>query len=206
MKYFGTDAFAAPLIGIIASLLMLGLGMFYLTNQAKKAKLNGEGYGNHTEKESNEISIEKLPNIFISVLPILIIFASNLFFSKIYYALVDGTYLENFNTTLSNVSGTWSVIISIVIADLFLVITNYKKIKNFQSASNQISSAGRHNRKPLQPVAVLERLSFYGHSVGLADVEPRTALLAVCLECRRVEVKHRFSAHLHMPCRMPQGR
>ena len=70
----GTDAFAAPLIGIIASLLMLGLGMFYLTNQVKKAKLNGEGYGNHTEKESEEISIEKLPNIFISILPILIIF------------------------------------------------------------------------------------------------------------------------------------
>ena len=137
MKYFGTDAFAAPLIGIIASLLMLGLGMFYLTNQAKKAKLNGEGYGNHTEKESNEISIEKLPNIFISVLPILIIFASNLFFSKIYYALVDGTYLENFNTTLSNVSGTWSVIISIVIADLFLVITNYKKIKNLKAVLDE---------------------------------------------------------------------
>ena len=137
MKYFGTDAFAAPLIGIIASLLMLGLGMFYLTNQVKKAKLNGEGYGNHTEKESNEISIEKLPNIFISVLPILIIFASNLFFSKIYYALVDGTYLENFNTTLSNVSGTWSVIISIVIADLFLVITNYKKIKNLKAVLDE---------------------------------------------------------------------
>ena len=137
MKYFGTDTFAAPLLGITASLLMLGLGMFYLTNQAKKAKLNGERYGNHTEKESEEIIIEKLPNIFISVLPILIIFVVNLFFSKVYYPSVDGTYLENFNTTLSNVSGTWSVIISIVIADLFLVITNYKKIKDLKAVLDE---------------------------------------------------------------------
>ena len=42
-------------------------------------------------------------------------------------------YLEKFNTTLGNVSGTWSVIISIVIADLFLVITNFKKLKNIKS-------------------------------------------------------------------------
>ena len=132
MKYFGTDAFAAPMLGITASLLMLGLGMIYLTNQAKKAKSNGEGYGNHTEKEIEEVNIEKSPNIFISVFPILIIFASNLFFSKIYYPSADGTYLANYNTTLSNVSGTWSVIISIVIADLFLVITNYKKIKDLK--------------------------------------------------------------------------
>ncbi len=137
MKYFGTDAFAAPMIGIIASLLMLGLGMLYLTNQAKKARLNGEGYGNHIEKESEIVDIKELPNIFISIFPILIIFTANIFFSKIYYPLIDGTYLEKFNTTLSSVSGTWSVIISIVIADLFLVITNFKKIKNIKRVLNE---------------------------------------------------------------------
>lgn len=132
MKYFGTDAFAAPLIGIIASLLMLGLGMFYLTREAKKAKTNGEGYGNHIEKDNEELIKDELPNIFVSIFPILIIFAANLFFSKIYYPTIDGSYLEDYNTVLSNVSGTWSVIISIVIADIFLVLTNLKKIKNLK--------------------------------------------------------------------------
>lgn len=132
MKYFGTDAFAAPLIGIIASLLMLGLGMFYLTREAKKARTNGEGYGNHIEKDDEELIKDELPNIFVSIFPILIIFAVNLFFSKIYYPTIDGSYLEGYNTVLSNVSGTWSVIISIVIADIFLVLTNFKKIKNLK--------------------------------------------------------------------------
>lgn len=137
MKYFGTDAFAAPLIGILASLLMLGFGMFYLTNEAKKARQNGEGYGNHTEKENEEIIEEDLPNIFVSVFPIVTIFLSNLFFSKIYYSSIDGTYLDKFNTTLSNVSGTWSVIISIVIADLFLIVTNHKRIKDLKSVLDE---------------------------------------------------------------------
>ena len=121
MKYFGTDAFAAPLLGIIASLLMLGLGMIYLSREAKKARNNNEGYGDYIENE--KLTEENLPNIFVS----------NLFFSKVYYPSVDGAYLEKFNTTLGNVSGTWSVIISIVIADLFLVITNFKKLKNIKS-------------------------------------------------------------------------
>ena len=72
MKFFGTDTFAAPVIGIIASLLMLGLGMLYLTRQAKKAKERGEGYGKYEEEIA--VTHEDLPNIFVSVLPILIIF------------------------------------------------------------------------------------------------------------------------------------
>lgn len=132
MKYFGTDTFAAPVIGLFASALMLGLGMIWLTKRAKSAKLNGEGYGNHNDKiiDTNN---DDLPNIFVAILPILIIFVVNLYFSKIYYTNVDGSYLKDYNTTLSSVSGTWSVIIAIVLADLFLIITNFKNIKNIKS-------------------------------------------------------------------------
>lgn len=136
MKYFGTDSFAAPGIGIISSLLMLGLGLLYLTNEAKKAMRNGEGYGNHDEDEI-QISYDNLPSIFKSVFPILIIFAVNLFFSKIYYPSINGAYLEQYNTNLSSVSGTWSVIISIIAADLFLVLTNFNKIKNLKSVLDE---------------------------------------------------------------------
>lgn len=137
MKYFGTDAFAAPMIGIIASLLMFGLGMFYLTRELKKAGLRGEGYGNYVEDDTEELTMGELPNIFVSVFPILIIFIANLFFSKIYYPSIEGSYLEEYNTVLSSVSGTWSVIISIVIADVYLVLTNFKKIKNLKGVLDE---------------------------------------------------------------------
>ena len=132
MKYFGTDAFAAPLMGIFASIMMLTLGMIYLTLRAKSAKSNGEGYGNHKDNIKKEID-EKYPNIVTAIIPILIIFLTNLFFSKIFYTRINGDYLSKYNTTLSNISGTWSVIIAIVSADVFLVITNFKKIKNLRT-------------------------------------------------------------------------
>ena len=132
MKYFGTDTFVAPFIGIFASIMMLSLGMIWLTKRVNSAKANNEGYGNHSDDIVLE-NYENLPSILKSILPIVIIFITNLFFSRIYYENIDGAYLSKFNTKLSNVSGTWSVIIAIVLADVFILLTNFKKIKNIKS-------------------------------------------------------------------------
>ena len=136
MRYFGTDTFAAPLIGVVASILMLLLGLTWLTYRVRKAHSNSEGYGNYNiEGKSNENT--NIPKILLAVTPILIIFISNLFFSKVFYKLVDGSYLSKYNLVLDNVSGTWSVIISIVIAILFIILINFKKISNLNQVLNQ---------------------------------------------------------------------
>ena len=44
MKYFGTDVFAAPILGIIAALIMFLGGMAWLTTRIKHAMAKGEGY------------------------------------------------------------------------------------------------------------------------------------------------------------------
>lgn len=136
MRYFGTDTFAAPLIGLISSISMLVLGIMWLTYRVRKAQSNNEGYGNH-QMEDNFIEEKNIPNIILAVTPILIIFVSNLFFSKVFYKMVDGSYLEKYNLVLDNVSGTWSVIISIVIAILFIIVLNFKKISNFNKVLNE---------------------------------------------------------------------
>ena len=136
MRYFGTDTFAAPLIGVVASILMLLLGLTWLTYRVRKSHSNSEGYGNyHIEDKSSEN--KNIPKILLAVTPILIIFISNLFFSKVFYKLVDGSYLSKYNLVLDNVSGTWSVIISIVIAILFIILINFKKISNLNQVLNQ---------------------------------------------------------------------
>ena len=136
MRYFGTDTFAAPLIGVVASILMLLLGLTWLTYRVRKAHSNSEGYGNYNiEHKSSEN--KNIPKILLAVTPILIIFISNLFFSKVFYKLVDGSYLSKYNLVLDNVSGTWSVIISIVIAILFIILINFKKISNLNQVLNQ---------------------------------------------------------------------
>ncbi len=135
MRYFGTDTFSAPILGLSASLLMLISGIIWLTYRIKQAEKSNEGYGDYNI-DNYDIESNNLPNIYLSITPILIIFISNLFFSKIFYKLIDGSYLDKYNLTLDNVSGTWSVIISIVISILFILIINYKKINNLNSVLN----------------------------------------------------------------------
>lgn len=130
MSYFGTDSFAAPLLGLLASSLMLGLGLFYLSKRRKSALKHGEGFGKSeiVEKDLDNRDI----HILMAVFPILIVFAANLFFSKIYYPRANGDYLEKYGLKLSSVSGTWSVIISLILGSLFLLIFNFKYLKSLR--------------------------------------------------------------------------
>ena len=45
MPFFGTTPFAAPGLGIIASVVMLGFGLWWLARAEAKARSKGEGYG-----------------------------------------------------------------------------------------------------------------------------------------------------------------
>src|SRR5215467_994466 len=45
MPFFGTTPFAAPGLGIIASAIMLGFGLWWLSRAEASARRNGEGYG-----------------------------------------------------------------------------------------------------------------------------------------------------------------
>lgn len=136
MSYFGTDTFAAPVIGIIASIIMFTLGMLWLTKRAKDARRNGEGYGNHKYIHKIDES-ETLPNILISVIPILIIFVTNFVLSKFYFPNTNGDYLKQYGITLDKVSGTWSVIIAIVVAIVYIIIINFKIFENLNKSLNE---------------------------------------------------------------------
>ena len=49
MPVFGTTAFAAPGLGILAGAIMLAFGVLWLERQARQAKAAGEGYGPHAD-------------------------------------------------------------------------------------------------------------------------------------------------------------
>ena len=140
MAYFGTDTFAAPVLGLLASGIMLTLGMLWLTKRANKAAKFGEGYGTHRieHKDNNN---ENIPNIISAIMPILIIFITNFSLSKFYYPNINSDYLKDYNITLESVSGTWSVIIAIVFAILYILVINYRKLANL----NEILTTGVKN-------------------------------------------------------------
>ncbi len=45
MPFFGTTPFAAPGLGILASIIMFGFGLWWLQRQEAAAKARGEGFG-----------------------------------------------------------------------------------------------------------------------------------------------------------------
>ena len=52
MPFFGTTPFAAPGLGIIASVIMLGFGLWWLWRAEARARKAGEGFGNGGEIDS----------------------------------------------------------------------------------------------------------------------------------------------------------
>ncbi|WP_154939418.1 GntP family permease [Bacilliculturomica massiliensis] len=131
MTYFGTDAFAAPILGIVAALIMLFGGMFWLTSRLKKAKANGEGYGNHPNENLKVMDPSKLPPFSTSIIPIIVVIAANFAFSKWVLPAGDSSYLEEgYGTTFGSVVGTWSLVIALIIGIVLVVIFNFKRFEN----------------------------------------------------------------------------
>ena len=130
MAYFGTDTFAAPVLGIVAALIMLLGGMFWLTLRLKKAKETGEGYGEHPNENLADIDISKLPPFAIAITPILAVLVLNLILSKLVLPGMEHAYLEEkYNTTYSAVGGTWALVIALVVGILLTVVLNRSRFE-----------------------------------------------------------------------------
>lgn len=136
MPFFGTDAYAAPLLGLIGGSVMLIGGMLWLTKRSKKAMAAGEGYGTHKE-EIKEFDLDKLPSFFAAISPIIIVLVLNFILGRYYFANMDGAFLEEFGTTLSKVKGIWSIIISLVVAIIVSLLLFRKNIDNMKETVNQ---------------------------------------------------------------------
>ena len=74
MEVFGTTPMAAPVIGIVTTLIMAIGGYLYLAYRAKKLSAIGEGFTEPTEQgASEETKEEKIPNWLLSLLPLIIV-------------------------------------------------------------------------------------------------------------------------------------
>jgi H+/gluconate symporter-like permease len=130
-KYFGTNMYAAPTIGIIAALLMFGLGIAWLEYRKSKAKAAGEGYGKGKEGEvEGEIGEGgDLPNPILAILPLVVVLGLNLFLTN-YISGWDPAFLQPYKITLSSVVATWSLIIALVVGIILAIIFGWRQIKN----------------------------------------------------------------------------
>lgn len=130
MQYFGTDVYAAPILGIVASSIMFFGGLFWLQYRAKKAMARGEGYGNHQNENIVKFDAANLPSFAISILPIIVVLGLSFILSKYIFPNSDLSYLETYKTTAGKVIGSWSLIVSLVVSIIIAFVLNYKKMEN----------------------------------------------------------------------------
>jgi H+/gluconate symporter-like permease len=155
MPFFGTTPFAAPGLGLIASLIMLAFGMWWLQRAESAARRSGEGYGAEqqapADKPAEELVRERAtvarefdpaemrhghhsetsPPIILAVLPLMVVVGVNLVMSIAVLPRLDLSFLAEERwgaTTLSAVGGVWSVAVALATAVATVVVVNRSRL------------------------------------------------------------------------------
>ncbi|UPY38281.1 SLC13 family permease [Sediminicoccus sp. KRV36] len=169
MPFFGTTPFAAPGLGIIASAIMLGFGLWWLQRAAARAAAAGEGFGDDTpapvdlaaddpvirerastarefdpaEMHRSRSAVAELP-ILLAALPLFVVVGVNLVMSVLVLPHMDASFLAEprwGGTSLSAVAGVWSVAVALLAAILVLVVTSSARIPSLRATMDAGANA-----------------------------------------------------------------
>jgi H+/gluconate symporter-like permease len=170
MPFFGTTPFAAPGLGILAALIMLGFGLWWLNRAEQAARRRGEGFGAETSVQPDVAADDEhvrdrattarefdpaeihhahhsdtTPSAFIAALPLGVVVAVNLTMSFLVLPRLDFSFLaeERFGgTSISAVAGVWSVVVALAVAIVVVVLCNRRRLP----ALRQSVDAGARTR------------------------------------------------------------
>ena len=125
-KYFGTTAMAGPVLGIIAGILMLVLGVLWLERSARKMVANGE----HFDEPKNGVAEDNLPdvNFVLALLPLIVV-------------VLMLNLLTAFAGFESDVRSTYSIIIALLCGIILAILINIKNSKGMLKAISEGAQA-----------------------------------------------------------------
>ncbi|WP_421694902.1 GntP family permease [Aestuariivirga sp.] len=180
MPFFGTTPFAAPGLGIIASLVMFGFGMWWLNRAEQRARLAGEGFGEgepagaadlakddrlreraaaSREFDPAEIEHGRMavsgPPVLLAALPLVVVILVNLVMSFVILPRIDAGFLAlpQFGaTSLTALSGVWAVITALAAAILVALAINAMRMPTLRQS---IDAGANASVLPIMAVASL---------------------------------------------------
>ncbi|APX23763.1 MAG: transporter [Rhodobacteraceae bacterium] len=141
IPFFGTNVFAAPLLGTLAGVIMLGGGTLWLNRRRAAAQGRGEGYGQHEETgaDSTLPADAKLPNFAIAIAPVIAVIGLNALFTYVIFPAMSADYLslpEYGETDLSSVAGIWAIIVSLTLSILLALALNWRRFADVLDTVN----------------------------------------------------------------------
>jgi H+/gluconate symporter-like permease len=183
MPFFGTTPFAAPGLGVIASIIMLGVGLWWLLRAEKSARRAGEGYGTESSAVAEAIVDDELLRerattarefdpaelrhghysdatvpTFNAILPLIVVVVVNLLMSLVVLPRLDFSFLAEQrwgNTSLAAVAGVWSVVVALAAAIVAVILCNWTRLP----ALRQTMDAGA-NASVLPALSVASLVGF----------------------------------------------
>jgi len=169
MPVFGTTAFAAPGLGLIATAIMFGFGMWWLRRQESRARATGEGFGDETPPDVDAAADDPLirerattassfdpaevhhsphatnePPVFIAAVPLIVVVVVNLAMSMLVLPNIDAAFLAEprwGGTTLSAVAGVWSVAVALLAAIIVLLATSFARLPDLRATMDAGANA-----------------------------------------------------------------
>ncbi|TVQ91958.1 MAG: GntP family permease [Chromatiaceae bacterium] len=163
MPFFGTTPFAAPGLGLIASVIMLLFGLWWLGLRVAGARRQGLGFQGAAvqldpdtaaddpyvrERASTAQSFDPaevhhgqrslaLPPVWVALLPLALVVAVNLLMSLVILPRLDLGFLAEARwgpSSLASVGGIWSVVVALIAAILLLIALNHRRLPNLRDS------------------------------------------------------------------------
>ena len=169
MPFFGTTPFAAPGLGIIASAIMLGFGLWWLARVEAIARRANEGYCGDadaapdaaakdqlvreratTAREFDPAEVnrghrsEALPPVVVAVFPLVVVVSVNLLMSMLILPRLDVSFLAEQRwgaASLAAVGGVWSVAVALAAAILTLLLINRRRLSHLRDSMDAGANA-----------------------------------------------------------------
>lgn len=169
MPFFNTTPFAAPGLGIIASIIILGFGLWWLGRAVAAAQHAGEQFGEgdyagikniaadqvlrEHATHAHEFDLAELdhgchgtakPTISLALLPIIVVVAVNFLMAFVLLPRMDVSFLSEAQwgpTSLAEVSGVWAVVTALASAIVVIIIINRKRLPSLRDTMNAGANA-----------------------------------------------------------------
>jgi H+/gluconate symporter-like permease len=155
MPFFGTTPFAAPGLGVLASLIMLGFGLWWLGREESRASKRGEGFGADAPAAPDLLASDETlreravtarefdpaeiahgertatpPPIALAALPLVVVIAVNLAMSLFILPALDTSYLAEprfGGVSIADVGGVWAVVTALACAIVVALAVNWRR-------------------------------------------------------------------------------
>lgn len=187
--FFGTNIYAAPFLGVIGAIFVLGMGLLYLESRRKAAARAGEGYAGFAAEgavtqttadvESSTQSNSSVLRQCMAFVPLILVAVMNRYLStaiKEWYPNgfdFNAIGLANYTVDVAKTGAIWAVGLALIVGIIAAILFDYQRVvTNFKEGVNASISGSL--------LAVMNTASEYGFGAIIAAL-PGFALISHAL-------------------------